>query len=226
MSRLRLVPLPARARIQAALSGLLAELPEPLHLVVEQIGGERGEIDAVARDSRGRAVAVRVAAPGEDLSSLAELLAQCEWLAPRLRDWLKLSPALGVAPELGVGGLLLSGQFDPRTLAAARRAGPDLALARVNAFEWEGALQLALEPVASGPTRPADPTRPAEDALAALPPLPPPAATPPGRARDASARLALSDVGPELAALESRFRTSLRDDELGLPRRPRGAPRG
>lgn len=224
MSRLRLVALPARARIQAALAGLLAELPEPLHLVVEQIGGERGEIDAVARDRHGRAVAVRVATPGEDLSALAELLAQCEWLAPRLRDWLKLSPALALAPELGVGGLLLSGQFDPRTLAAARRAGPDLALARITAFEWEGELQLALEPLAATPGETA-----AADLVVPLPPRPAAAAAA-SRPRDASApapaRLALSDVGPELAAVESRFRSSLRDDELGLPRRPRGAPRG
>jgi len=97
--------------VQAALGGLLAELPEPLHLVVEQIAGEGGEIDAVARDRRGRAVAIRVAPPGEDLAALADLLAQCDWLAARLRDWLKLNPTLGIAPELGVGGLLLAGRL-------------------------------------------------------------------------------------------------------------------
>jgi hypothetical protein len=216
VSRLRLVPLPPRSRIQAALGSLLSELPDPLHLVVEQIGGERGEIDAVARDRRGRAVAVHVASPGEDLSALAELLAQCDWLGPRLRDWLKLNPGLGLAPELGVGGLLLAGHFDPRTLAAARRAGCDLSLARINAFDWEGGLQLALEPLAVGP----EPTL--ADPPPLLPPPPPPAAVP----RESPPRIVLAEVGPEVAALESRFRSSLRDDELGLPRRPRGAPRG
>lgn len=223
MSGLRRMPAPPRARVQAALGGLLAELPEPLHLVVEQVAGESGEIDAVARDRQGRAVAIRVAPPGEDLAALADLLAQCDWLAPRLRDWLKLNPGLGVAPELGVGGLLVAGQFDARTLAAARRAGGDLALARVSAFDWEGGLQLALEPVA--------PSEPAGAHAIAVPPAPL-ASTPLGPAiQDGPApenppRRVLAEVGPEVVALESRFRSSLRDEELGLPRRPRGAPRG
>jgi hypothetical protein len=218
VSGLRRVPAPPRTRVQAALGGLLAELPEPLHVVVEQIAGEGGEIDAVARDRQGRAVAIRVAPPGEELTALADLLAQCDWLAPRLRDWLKLNPGLGVAPELGVGGLLLAGQFDARTLAAARRAGGDLALARVSAFDWEGGLHLALEPVS--PAEPAG-ARAIEVAPA---PLAPPVQDEP--AREGQLRRVLAEVGPEVVALESRFRSSLRDEELGLPRRPRGAPRG
>jgi len=224
VSGLRRVPAPPRARVQAALGGLLAELPEPLHLVVEQIAGEGGEIDAVARDRRGRAVAIRVAPPGEDLAALADLLAQCDWLAARLRDWLKLNPTLGIAPELGVGGLLLAGQFDARTLAAARRAGGDLALARVGAFDWQGGLQLALEPVASPDAAGARASAAAPAPPAPLAPLAPPIQDEP--AREAPLRRVLAEVGPEVVALESRFRSTLRDEELGLPRRPRGAPRG
>jgi hypothetical protein len=220
VSGLRAVAAPPRARVQAALGGLLAELPDPLHLVVEQIGGEGGEIDAIARDAEGRAVAVSVAASGEDLARLADLAAQCEWLGPRLRDWLKLNPGLGLAPELGVRGLLLADEFDPRTLSAARRIGSSVALARIRAFEWQGGLQLTLEPVGSPGRAP----RPERGAAA-----PPPTPTPSLRGeelREVAPRLVLAEVGPEIAALESRFRTALRDDELGLPRRPRGAPRG
>jgi hypothetical protein len=212
--------------VQAALAGLLAELPEPLHLVVEQITGEGDQIDAVARDRRGRVVAVRLAAPGEDLAALAELLAQCDWLGVRVRDWLKLNPGLGVAPELGVGGLLLAGQFDPRTLAAARRAACDLSLARISAFDWEGALQLALEPLAFAADAVAS-EAPAAQVAAPPPPVSVPVGAPREIAtRESPPRLALAEVGPEVAALESRFRSSLKDEELGLPRRPRGAPRG
>jgi hypothetical protein len=165
--------------------------------LIEQVTGLEGEIDLVARDGRGRAVAVRLAGAGEDLAALTDLVAQCAWLAPRIGDWLKLSPALGLKPELGVRGLLLAAEFDPRTVAAARAlpAG-EVSLARVAAFEWQGSLALGLEPL--------------EDGEALRVPI---------------AR-ALAEVGPEVAALESRFRTGLRDDELGLPRRPRSAPRG
>jgi hypothetical protein len=202
------VAAPPRARVLAELAGLLEALSDPLHSLVEQITGLEAEIDAVARDGEGRAVAVRLAGPGEDLAALADLLAQCDWLRPRLRDWLKLNPALGLRPELRVKGLLLAPSFDPRTVAAARRlGGSDVALARVSAFESRDGLQLALEPLACGASAVAE-----DDG--------------PGSVEAVRSQRPLAEVGPQVAALESRFRTGLRDEELGLPRRPRSAPRG
>ena len=230
MSGLRRVAPPPRARLLAGLGALLPSLPEPLYLVAEQMVGLEGEIDAVARDGRGRAVAIRVAEPGQDLAAFTDLLAQRDWLEPRLRDWLKLSPGLGLKPELGVAALLLAGDFDPRTVAAARsvREG-DLRLARLLAFDWQGTLQLVVEPESRearrepAPLRDLEPPRPplengndhrAERTLGDIP-MP----------SDATLRAALSELGPETVALESRFRTGLSDEELGLPRRPRSAPR-
>jgi hypothetical protein len=224
VSGLLRVAAPPRARVLAGLSGLLASLPEPLHPLVEQVTGLEGKIDLVARDGRGGAVAVSLAAEGQDLIALADLLAQCDWLRPRLRDWLKLNPALGVNPELGVRGLLLAQEFGPRTVAVARSVGRDeLALGRVSAFEWQGGLQLAVEPLALGAPRSASP---APVAYAPPPPLETETAARDGGGDERAARLALAELGPGVAALESRFRTGLQDDELGLPRRPRSAPRG
>jgi hypothetical protein len=228
VSGLRRVAPPPRARLLAGLGALLPSLPEPLYLVAEQMVGLEGEIDAVARDARGRAVAIRVAEPGTDLAAFTDLLAQRDWLEPRLRDWLKLSPGLGLKPELGVAGLLLAGEFDPRTVAAARsiREG-DLRLARLLAFEWQGTLQLVIEPESparhtparrrdldfpthSNESEPSNGDDPRTESIA----------------RDAGALATpLIEVGPEIAALESRFRTGLSDEDLGLPRRPRSAPR-
>jgi hypothetical protein len=228
VSGLRRVAPPPRARLLAGLGALLPSLPEPLYVVAEQMVGLEGEIDAVARDGRGRAVAIRVAEPGQDLAAFTDLLAQRDWLEPRLRDWLKLSPGLGLKPELGVAALLLAAEFDPRTVAAARsvREG-DLRLARLLAFDWQGTLQLVVEPEAGearrepAPLRDLEPPRPPVDdgrgAERAHRETPMPS--------DATLRAALSELGPETVALESRFRTGLSDEELGLPRRPKSAPR-
>jgi hypothetical protein len=228
MSGLLRVAAPARARVLSGLSGLLAALPDPLHPLVEQVTGLEGEIALVARDGRGRAVAVSLAAEGEDLAALADLLAQCDWLRPRLRDWLKLNPALGVDPELGVHGLLLAPEFGPRTVALARTVGSEaLSLGRVSAFEWEGALRLAVEPLALAPRASALRAAPPERSAAAASPSERSSAAREGTG-DARAQhhLSLAELGPGVAALESRFRSGLHDDDLGLPRRPRSAPRG
>jgi hypothetical protein len=228
VSGLRRVAPPPRGRLLAGLGALLPSLPDPLYLVAEQVVGLEGEIDAVARDARGRAVAIRVAEPGSDLAAFTDLLAQRDWLEPRLRDWLKLSPGLGIRPELGVAGLLLAGEFDARTVAAARSIREDdLRLARLLAFEWQGTLQLVIEPASPGARpepariRDLDPPTQHDDSN--------------GNGRQAThsevpqvprePRTSLIELGPQTAALESRFRTGLSDEELGLPRRPRNAPR-
>lgn len=178
-----------RERVAAALPDLVAALPEPLEAVAQGVLGLDAEIDLVARGADGTAVVVRVASAGEELAALADLAAQCAWLAPRVRDWQRLAPALHLVPERGARGLLVAPGFDARTRAAAA-AMPAIALARVVALEWDGRPALALEAL---PAAPAAPGRQPRE------PVPPPA----------------------------EFRSGLRDEDLGLPRRPtRLAPRG
>jgi hypothetical protein len=193
---------PERARIAAALGELVAALPVPLQPLVHGVAGLEEEIDLLARDVEGGAVVVRVAGDGKDLAALADLAAQCAWLAPRIADWCRLAPGLGLVPERGARGLLVAPRFDPRTRLAAA-ALPGIALARVIALEWQGTTALALEVV------------PLERPLGGPPavrPRPAPEEPAPEPARVAD---------PALPA----FRTGLRDEDLASPRRP-AAPRG
>jgi len=191
---------PDPARVVAALPELVAGLPSPLRPVAARMLGLDAELDLVALDGEGGAVVVRVAEPGEELAALGDLVAQCAWLAPRLDDWRRLSPGLGLAPERGARGLLVAPGFGPRARAAAG-ALPGIALARVLALEWDGRTALALELLSDG-----------EAARSARRPEPP-----------EPARSAPAPSEPGAPA----FRSGLRDEDLGLPRRPtRVAPRG
>ena len=110
---------PERPEMLRQLRNRLPRLADPLEVVAEQILGLESRIDFVAKDRRGQVVLVFLAEPGSDLLLLADSLAQRSWLEPRVADWLKLAPQLGLRPELGVRVLLLASQFDPRTIAAA-----------------------------------------------------------------------------------------------------------
>lgn|GEM_PF-1059908 len=220
-------------RVAEALPDLVASLPSPLAPLAERVLGLDAEIDLVARDADGAAVVVRAAAADATLAALADVLAQCAWLGPRLHDWRRLAPHLGLAPARGARGLLVAPGFDARTRAAAAAHG--VALARVLALEVDGRSLLLLEPLAAETARPAlhdgaslavgadlgTPPRAALDAAgppraAAIPPAPP----------DTPAARAAEEEEEEPPPAGPGFRSGLRDEELGLPRRaPRLAPR-
>jgi hypothetical protein len=111
---------PERSELLRQLRIRLPKLADPLEIVAEQILGLDSRIDFVAKDQRGQVVLVFLADRGSDLALLANSLAQRSWMEPRVADWLKLAPQLGLRPELGVRVLLLASRLDPRTVAAAK----------------------------------------------------------------------------------------------------------
>jgi hypothetical protein len=113
------------ARERLALRAALLRLDPPLETVAEDVLGIVSRIELVTRDPDGGVTLVSTACPGTDLARLAEGLAQCAWLAPRLADWNQLAPHLGLAIERGVRLLLASPRFDERTRAAAESLGGD-----------------------------------------------------------------------------------------------------
>jgi hypothetical protein len=117
---------PERAELLRRVGECLAAGEDRLEIVADQILGLESRIDLLARDAAGQVVLVLLAGAGEDLLRLGDALAQRSWATPRVRDWAKLAPSLGLRAELGVRTLLLAPSFDPRTLAAALSLGPEL----------------------------------------------------------------------------------------------------
>jgi hypothetical protein len=202
------VPPPSREIVLENLEALLEAWPEPLQIVVREIQGLEGSIDAVACDAAGTPVVVGIADPDRELEQLSHLLAQRAWLTPRIRDWLQLNPQLplrdGRPPRL----LLLGMELAPATVAAAGEIA-GTGLARVRMLETAAGLVVGLDPVSGPPSSPPEPagapaSEPAEPPEAVASPAPDPRAAP-GR---------------------STFRTGLHALDLGGPRRPRSAPHG
>jgi hypothetical protein len=73
-------------------------------------------------------------------------------MEPRVADWLKLAPQLGLRPELGVRVLLLAPQLDPRTLAAARSLdGPSIGLGICRPVSNGAGIEILIETLETPP---------------------------------------------------------------------------
>ena len=105
---------------------LIRSVAARLHLVVkgfqpiaQDLLADTSRIDVFGVAGDGAAVLALLGEEDEALTLLARALAQRAWLAPRLADWLKLAPDLGVRPDAAVQALLLCPRFGPEALAAA-----------------------------------------------------------------------------------------------------------
>lgn len=117
---------PSRPELRRRVQRNLAALDPSLRVLAEDVLGLATAIDLVSVDGEGRVVLVLIDHENEDLALLTRALAQRDWLAPRLRDWLKLAPDLGVRPDAPVRAVLLAESFQPETRAAARGLGDDV----------------------------------------------------------------------------------------------------
>ena len=137
------MPRERSARERLALRGALLRLTPPLETVAEDVLCAVSRVDLVARDPEGAVSIVLLSGEGADLTRLAEGIAQCAWLSPRLPDWAQLAPHLRLDTS-GVRLLLACPRFDERTRLAAADLG-----SRVQLVETQprGDLDLDVRPV-------------------------------------------------------------------------------
>lgn len=148
---------PASAgRLRSRLRQSLGRLEPGLRVLAEDVLGLETSLDFVAADGTGRLVLVLVAEPGRELEAIADALAQCRFLAPRVKDWRKLAPELPLDPERGVRALVVAAEFGARARAAAEALGPErLELVRSRAVGSDGLDELELRRLRERPARPA-----------------------------------------------------------------------
>ncbi len=120
MPELRPTTPPPRAELLRSLAaGLHRVIPE-FRPVATDLLADTSRIDVFGLAGDGSAVLALIGEAGDDLLLVARALAQREWLAPRLPDWQKLAPDLGIVAGTTIQSVVLCPDFGPEASAAAR----------------------------------------------------------------------------------------------------------
>jgi hypothetical protein len=100
-------PSHARTELLAAVGAELHQVVPGWRWIAQELLAQDSRIDLFGVDEDAAAVIVGVGAAPRELELLGRLLAWRHWLTPRLPDWLKLAPALGVRPDRPIRAVLV-----------------------------------------------------------------------------------------------------------------------
>jgi len=194
---------PERRALRRAIRHELLRRDGSWRVIAEELLAESSRIDLLVRGAEGELVVIRIGAAEEDAALLTRLLSDRAWLAPRIEDWMKLAPELDLDPTAGIRGLLVCPDFGRETcLATTGLPERSMELLRYRFLAQQGRLVACLEPVSPGILP--DPASVSED-------------------EEIVGRPSRHDLETDPAPVDpprpSRFRTGLRDADLGMPSR-------
>jgi hypothetical protein len=204
---------PERPVLRRAIRHRLRSLDPTLRVIAEDFMAEATRIDLLAVGVEGELVSIRIGEADEGSGVLVRALSDLGWLQPRIADWIKLAPGLGLDPSADVRCMILCPDFDAETRSASEHFPTrHLELFRYRWSRERAPLDVWLEPVASRPAMPAT-TGPEARETTSLD-----AAEAPGAETEPRGR-------PRLTAppSDTSFRTGLTDADLELEPRPRNA---
>ncbi len=113
-----------RAELLRSLAVGLQRVIPGFRPVATDLLADTSRIDVFGVAGDGSAVLALIGEAGDDLLLVARALAQREWLAPRLPDWQKLAPDLGVVAGAPIQAVVLCPDFGPEASAAVRAVEP------------------------------------------------------------------------------------------------------
>lgn len=115
--------------------------------VAEDLLAHTSRIDVFGLAGDGAAVLALIGDEGDDLLLVARALAQRAWLAPRLSDWHKLAPSLGLRSDAPVRAIVLCPRFSSEARDAAGAVSDGVQLVLWRALRNGHAADLFLEPL-------------------------------------------------------------------------------
>jgi hypothetical protein len=174
---------PERPSLRRAIRHQLRRLDPTIRVVAEAFLGEESPIDLLAVGGEGEIISIRIGQDAEDARLLTQSLADLTWLRPRLGDFLKLAPGLGIEPSAEPRAMIFSTHFARETRAAVENfPSRQIELLTYHCFRQQGQLAVLFEacapPHAHFPThdarepRTAGHAHPLEDPSLTSPPSP------------------------------------------------------
>ena len=137
---------PERPSLRRAIRHRLRHFDPTLRVIAEGFLAETSEIDLLAVGGEGEMISVRIGRGGDDVALLTHALADLTWLRPRLADFLKLAPGLGLEASAAPRAMLLCPEFARETRAAVENLpNRSIELATYHCLRQHGQLSVLLE---------------------------------------------------------------------------------
>jgi hypothetical protein len=153
---------PERPSLRRAIRHRLRRFDPTIRVVAEGFLAEASAIDLLAVGGEGEIISIRIGRGGDDVALLTQSLADLTWLRPRLADFLKLAPGLGLEPSAEPRAMLFCPEFARETHAAVENFPlRSIELATYHCLRQHGQLSVLLE--TGSPSRPQSVHGPASD---------------------------------------------------------------
>ncbi len=138
---------PDRPSLRRAIRHRLRRLDPGIRVIAEGFLAEASAIDLLAVGGEGEIISIRIGRDGEDGALLTQSLADLSWLRPRITDFLKLAPSLGLEPSAEPRAMLFCPEFQRETCAAIENLpARSIELATYHCLRQQGQLSVLLKP--------------------------------------------------------------------------------
>ncbi len=137
---------PERPSLRRAIRHRLRRFDPTIRVIAEGFLAEASAIDLLAVGREGEIISIRIGRGGDDVALLTQSLADLTWLRPRLADFLKLAPGLGLEPSAEPRAMLFCPEFARETFAAVENfPARTIELATYHCLRQHGQLSVLLE---------------------------------------------------------------------------------
>jgi hypothetical protein len=137
---------PEQPILRRAIRHRLKRFDPTIRVIAEGFLAEASAIDLLAVGGEGEMITIRIGRGGDDVALLTQSLADLTWLRPRLADFLKLAPGLGLEPSALPRAMLFCPDFARETRAAVENfPARSVELLSYHCLRQQGQLSVLLE---------------------------------------------------------------------------------